>query len=81
MVVYGKEHFFGGGIVSVPHAEFLQSYHMQPTQMLDLGETEIPEEIFDDWLREISPRYTTETYDCEFMDSNDDHCRCMIEIS
>lgn len=65
VVVYGKEHFFGGGVVSVPHEEFLASYHMQPTQMLDMGETEIPEEIFDDWLREISPRYTVATYDCE----------------
>ena len=42
------QHFFGGGIVSVPHAEFLASYHMQPFQTLDLGDTEVSEDLFDE---------------------------------
>ena len=33
IIVFGKEHFFGGGIVSVPHEEFLATYHMQPFQV------------------------------------------------
>lgn len=62
LVVYGKEHFFGGGIVSVPHEEFLASYHMQPFQTLELGETEVSEVLFDEFLQEVSPRFTAETY-------------------
>lgn len=54
VVVYGKEHFFGGGVVSVPHEEFLATYHMQPVEMVDLGETEIPEDIFNEFLRQAS---------------------------
>lgn len=47
----------------MPHEEFLASYHMQPFQTLVLGETEVSEELFDEFLREISPRFTSETYD------------------
>ena len=31
--------------------------------MLDLGQTEIPEEVFMELLQEIAPRFTMSTYD------------------
>jgi ankyrin repeat protein len=34
----------------------------RPTKSLDLGFTELPEEIFMEFLREVSPRFTQETY-------------------
>ena len=35
----------------------------EPTKVLDLGSTEIPEEVFMELLQEISPRFTMSTYD------------------
>lgn len=34
----------------------------RPTKVMDLGFTEIPEDIFMEFLREISPRFTQDTY-------------------
>lgn len=57
--VYGKEYFFGGGIQSVP---LKQSPYGQPVQVAELGTTQVPQEIFEEYLRDIQPRYTQETY-------------------
>lgn len=57
--VYGKEYFFGGGIQSVP---LKQSPYGQPVQVAELGTTQVPQEIFEEFLRDIRPRYTQETY-------------------
>lgn len=61
VVVYGQEYFFGGGIQSLPHEQFAAS-HMPPVQMLDMGETEVPKELFEEFLNEIRPRFTMQTY-------------------
>lgn len=57
--VYGKEYFFGGGIQSVP---LKQSPYGKPVQVAELGTTQVPQEIFEEYLRDIQPRYTQETY-------------------
>ncbi|XP_024394796.1 uncharacterized protein [Physcomitrium patens] len=57
--VYGKEYFFGGGIQSVP---LKQSPYGQPVQVAQLGTTEVPQEVFEEYLRDIQPRYTQQTY-------------------
>lgn len=57
--VYGKEYFFGGGIQSVP---LKQSPYGTPVQVAELGTTQVPQEIFEEYLREIQPRYTQDTY-------------------
>ena len=62
MIVYGKEYFFGGGIQSLPHATFASMY-MPPVQMIPMGTTEVPQQLFEDFLTEIKPRFTQETYD------------------
>ena len=40
-------------------------YHFagQPTKVLDLGTTEIPEDMFMELLQDIAPRFTMSTYD------------------
>jgi hypothetical protein len=57
--VYGKEYFFGGGIQSVP---LKQSPYGTPVQVAELGTTQVPQEIFEEYLRDIQSRYTQETY-------------------
>jgi hypothetical protein len=57
--VYGKEYYFGGGIQNNPIG---QSSHGSPVQVMQLGYTQIPQDIFEEYLQEIQPRYTQETY-------------------
>jgi hypothetical protein len=57
--VYGKEYYFGGGIQSVP---LKQSPYGNPVQVAELGTTQVPQDIFEEYLREIQPRYSQETY-------------------
>uniref|UniRef100_A0A0E0K6S3 PPPDE domain-containing protein n=1 Tax=Oryza punctata TaxID=4537 RepID=A0A0E0K6S3_ORYPU len=59
VVVYGNEYFFGGGIQSLPAG---RTPYGRPVRVVELGETHIPREVFEDYLRDISPRYTAETY-------------------
>lgn len=57
--LFGKEYFYGAGIQSVPIG---QSPFGVPVEVLELGYTHIPKEIFEEFLREIGPRYTMATY-------------------
>ena len=57
--VYGNEYYFGGGIQSSPGG---QTPYGRPYKTIELGLTQIPKEMFEDYLQEISPRYTAQTY-------------------
>ncbi|CAM6010901.1 unnamed protein product [Sphagnum balticum] len=57
--VYGKEYYFGGGLQSNPIG---QSSYGNPVQVMLLGHTQIPQDIFEEYLQEIQPRYTQESY-------------------
>ncbi|CAO2047057.1 unnamed protein product [Urochloa humidicola] len=59
VVVYGNEYFFGGGIQSTPAGS---TPYGRPMRVVELGVTHIPRETFEDYLREIAPRYAAETY-------------------
>ena len=59
MVVYGNEYYFGGGIQSSPAGT---TPYGRPLRTVELGVTHIPREVFEDYLRDIAPRYTAETY-------------------
>eukprot|EP00742_Colponemidia_sp_Colp-10_P001980 GILJ01002114.1.p1 GENE.GILJ01002114.1~~GILJ01002114.1.p1 ORF type:complete len:601 (+),score=89.02 GILJ01002114.1:57-1859(+) len=59
VVVYGKEFYFGGGICEDPPS---RTPYGTPVEEISIGTTEIPEEVFYDFLREISPRFTAATY-------------------
>ncbi|XP_068662604.1 uncharacterized protein [Aristolochia californica] len=59
VVVYGNEYYFGGGIQQSPVAT---TPYGTPIRVVKLGTTHIPKEVFEEYLTEISPRYTAETY-------------------
>ncbi|XP_055813014.1 uncharacterized protein LOC129882651 isoform X2 [Solanum dulcamara] len=59
VVVYGHEYYFGGGI---QHAPAGTTPYGTPVQVVDLGVTHVPKDVFEMYLQEISPRYTAETY-------------------
>lgn len=59
VVVYGKEYYFGGGIQHSPAGE---TPYGKPYKVVELGITHVPMEMFEEYLQEIGPRYTAETY-------------------
>ncbi|XP_062220701.1 uncharacterized protein LOC133920071 [Phragmites australis] len=59
VVVYGNEYYFGGGIQSSPAGS---TPYGRPLRIVELGLTHVPREVFEDYLRDIAPRYTAETY-------------------
>ncbi|VAI62878.1 unnamed protein product [Triticum turgidum subsp. durum] len=59
VVVYGNEYFFGGGIQAAPAGA---TQYGRPARVVDLGVTHLPREVFEDYLRDIAPRYTAATY-------------------
>ncbi|KAF3341129.1 desumoylating isopeptidase 1 [Carex littledalei] len=57
--VYGIEYYFSGGIQQSPAGA---TPFGTPLRVVNLGETHIPKDIFEEYLNEIAPRYTSETY-------------------
>ncbi|XP_078152719.1 uncharacterized protein LOC144547911 isoform X2 [Carex rostrata] len=57
--VYGIEYYFSGGIQQSPAGA---TPFGTPLQVVNLGVTHIPKDIFEEYLNEIAPRYTSETY-------------------
>lgn len=59
IVIYGIEYFFGGGICSdVPR----KTPYGIPVKEMKLGKSQIPKDLFEDYLKEINPIYTAESY-------------------
>ena len=59
IVCFGQEFYFGGGIqCGAPGG----THFGRPIQVVQLGETHIPRDVFDEFLVEISPRFTMQTY-------------------
>eukprot|EP00388_Colpodella_angusta_P000645 GDKJ01002277.1.p1 GENE.GDKJ01002277.1~~GDKJ01002277.1.p1 ORF type:complete len:497 (-),score=180.52 GDKJ01002277.1:133-1623(-) len=51
--VFGLEYFFGsGGIMKAPPHVVEAEYGMQPVDVIPLGETSIPQDIFDEFVKE-----------------------------
>ncbi|KAI0755121.1 PPPDE putative peptidase domain-containing protein [Daedaleopsis nitida] len=59
VVVFGKEVFYGQGILITKPG---QSHHGTPLQVIDMGETALDEETFDEYLAEIREHYTADKY-------------------
>jgi hypothetical protein len=61
VVVFGKEFFFGGmGIESCPPGGTIMG---PPHKVEDLGETEIPQDVFEEYLHDIASEFKPEKYD------------------
>jgi len=63
VVVYELEYFYGGGIQHMPPQQVSQNFGLSPVEVVDLGETEIEQSAFHDFLQGIQGKYTSETYD------------------
>jgi hypothetical protein len=61
IVVFGKEVYYGQGIsTSLPG----RSHHGQPLQIIDLGETAIDQETWEEYLQEMQEHWTAEKVHC-----------------
>lgn len=60
VVVYGTEYYFGGGIQAGPPAG---THFGRPVQVIDLGHTQVPKDLFLEFLEGVSSQYSFETYD------------------
>ncbi|PIL22395.1 hypothetical protein GSI_15083 [Ganoderma sinense ZZ0214-1] len=59
VVVFGKEVFYGQGIsITAPG----QSHHGAPLQVVDVGETALDEDTFNEYISEIGSHYTADKY-------------------
>ncbi|KAJ3516963.1 hypothetical protein NLJ89_g788 [Agrocybe chaxingu] len=65
VVVFGKEIFYGQGISITPPG---RSHHGQPLQILDMGETSLGEDIFNEYLQEMTDHYTADKVSSSFVD-------------
>ena len=59
LIVYGKEYYFGGGICQDP---IQQTPYGKPIEKIEIGSTEIPKEVFDEYLKDLGPKYSAEKY-------------------
>jgi hypothetical protein len=79
--VYGNEYYFGGGIQSSPGGN---TPYGRPCKTIELGFTQIPKEMFEDYLQEISPRYTALTYNLLHHNCNnfsEEVCQFLLGVS
>ncbi|KAI0763635.1 PPPDE putative peptidase domain-containing protein [Trametes elegans] len=60
VVVFGKEIFYGGEGISTTRPGM--SHHGQPLQIVDMGETSIDEETFNEYLEEMRDHYAPDKY-------------------
>ncbi|KAL4250786.1 DeSI family protein [Abortiporus biennis] len=59
VVVFNKEVFYGQGIsITAPG----RSHHGKPLQVIEMGETAIDEETFDEYINEMREHYTADKY-------------------
>ena len=78
VVCFGKEFFFGGGI---QHDVPGRTPYGVPVQRQDLGETHIPEDVFIEFLQEISSRFSMESYDLLHNNCNNFSNECSIFLT
>lgn len=59
MVAYGREVFFGQGILEAKPGT---THHGQPQQIIDCGKTEIDETTFNEYIASLQEMYTPDAY-------------------
>ncbi|KAF8822466.1 UBA/TS-N domain-containing protein [Cardiosporidium cionae] len=63
VLIYGKEFFYGGGINQYPQGVFQQMNGIQPSRVVDMGETEVTESMLQSYLISVTHRFKAECYD------------------
>ncbi|CAI2171881.1 16086_t:CDS:2 [Funneliformis geosporum] len=59
VVVYDSEWYFGKGVFSDPPGTTIYG---KPLKIIDMGETEVPKEIFLEYIEELRESYTADKY-------------------
>lgn len=59
VVAYGREYYFGGGIQSAAPGS---TVYGRPIRVVDMGETGVARDVFEDYLRGIRARFTPQRY-------------------
>lgn len=78
VVAYGVETYYGAGIQqSIPG----KTHHGAPLKIIDMGETQVPPEIFKEMLADINDKYHPDKYDlfdhnCNHM--SDEICQTLV---
>lgn len=62
VLVFGKEWFFSGGIQATDPSVFASTRGIPVGRTIDMGGTEVPEELFVEFLSERAPAYTPAKY-------------------
>ncbi|KAG0362004.1 hypothetical protein BGZ54_008818 [Gamsiella multidivaricata] len=78
VVVFGREFYYGQGIMSAIPGTTL---HGQPMEQVNMGETEIPQEVFMEFMDEMRETYTAGAY--HLLDNNcnnftNDVCKFLV---
>ncbi|ODV90041.1 hypothetical protein CANCADRAFT_99920 [Tortispora caseinolytica NRRL Y-17796] len=60
VVVHGSEIFFGQGIQQCSPG---MTHHGKPVQIIDMGDTELPHELFIEYLDSLRSEYSPDSYD------------------
>jgi len=62
VVIDRTEYYFGGGIQRMPHSSFVGMHGIQPSQMVQMGNTSKTQAEIDSWLAANDSRFTQATY-------------------
>lgn len=63
IIIFGQEYFWAGGIQKLRHEEFEARQRIRAVEIIDLGRTQMPEDLFHDFILGVGSRYTSDTYD------------------
>lgn len=63
ILAYGYEFFWGGGIQKMEHHQFVEQTGQKPVGSVLLGYTQFTDDLFHDWIENVRPQYTEQTYD------------------
>jgi desumoylating isopeptidase 1 len=73
-----QEYYYGGGICSGPAG---MTPYGRPVQTIPLGNTELPEDIFKEFLNDIAPRFAPEKYNLFTNNCNNFSNECALFLT
>jgi len=62
IVVYDREYFFGGGIQHLPKGQFATSQNIEIYKEIDMGYTDIQQDMFHEYLATLYKKHNQDTY-------------------
>ena len=63
IVVFGREYFYSGGLQALPKDQFARSHGIPTCEIVELGETEVPRELFEEFVDARRDDYSAAKYD------------------